>query len=256
MTPESRAIESLLVELGGLVVWPEHPDQTPAVLGRLTSQDRAPRPFRWVPITAAVLLLAATILLLSPGARQAVADLLGVAGIEVRFGGDVGPPVGGELQLGDPVTLEEAVGAVEFDVSVLDLAGPPDAVYLSPLPSGGRISMVWEGGQSLPAAGGSDVGLIYSQFALDLAENEQFVKSVRPDSGVRAVDVAGILGLWIDGAPHVITYEDAGGIIHEEETRLAGNVLMWERAGVTHRIETTRPLAEALELAESLTPAR
>ena len=116
--------------------------------------------------------------------------------------------------------------------------------------------MVWEGGQGLPAAGDSDVGLIYSQFALDLAENEQFVKSVRPDSGVRAVDVAGILGLWIDGAPHVITYEDSGGIIHEEETRLAGNVLMWERAGVTHRIETTRPLAEALELAESLTPAR
>jgi hypothetical protein len=76
-----------------------------------------------------------------------------------------------------------------------------------------------------------------------------------PDNRVRAVEVGGILGLWIDGAPHVITFEDAAGDIHEEETRLAGNVLMWERAGVTHRIETTLPREEALALAESLIPA-
>jgi hypothetical protein len=72
---------------------------------------------------------------------------------------------------------------------------------------------------------------------------------------VRAADIAGILGLWIDGAPHVITYEDAAGDVVEEETRLAANVLMWERAGVTHRIETTLTLEEALALAESLIPA-
>lgn len=114
--------------------------------------------------------------------------------------------------------------------------------------------MLWEGGESLPAAGESNVGLIYSQFDLDLAENELFVKSVRPDNGVRAVEISGVIGLWIDGAPHVITYEDAAGNVLEEETRLAGNVLMWERAGVTHRIETTVSLGEAQRLAESLTP--
>jgi hypothetical protein len=144
---------------------------------------------------------------------------------------------------------------VDYAVSVPELPGRPDAVYLSERPSEGRISMVWEGGGSLPAAGGSDIGLIYSQFARDLAENEVFVKSVRPDNGVRVVEIAGIIGLWIDGAPHVITYEDAAGNTAEEETRLAGNVLMWERAGVTHRIETTLPLAEAVRLAESLVPA-
>jgi hypothetical protein len=115
--------------------------------------------------------------------------------------------------------------------------------------------MVWEGAERLPAAGETGIGLIYSQFALNLAEDELFVKSVAPDNRVRAVEVAGILGLWIDGAPHVITYEDATGLVHEEETRLAGNVLMWERAGVTHRIETTLPLHEAVALAESLIPA-
>jgi hypothetical protein len=162
------------------------------------------------------------------------------------------PPVGAELDLGDVVTLEEATEAADFDLSVIDSLGQPDAIYLSTRPSDGRVSMVWGGDETLPAAGDADVSLIYSQFELDLAENELFVKSVRPDNGVRAVDIAGILGLWIDGAPHIITYEDAAGNVVEEETRLAGNVLMWERAGVTHRIETTLPLAQALELARSV----
>jgi hypothetical protein len=140
-------------------------------------------------------------------------------------------------------------------LSVIDSIRQPDAIYLSSRPSDGRISMVWRGDETLPAAGDADVGLIYSQFELDLAENELFVKSVRPDNGVRAVDIAGILGLWIDGAPHVITYEDAAGNVVEEETRLAGNVLMWERAGVTHRIETTLALEQALALARSVGPA-
>jgi hypothetical protein len=30
---------------------------------------------------------------------------------------------------------------------------------------------------------------------------------------------------------------------------------MWERAGVTHRIETTLPVEDAVELAESIVPA-
>jgi hypothetical protein len=253
MTSEARAIESLLVEVGSQVEWPEHQDQTPAVLRRL-STTASVRRLRWVPVTLVILLAVASLLLLSPTAREAVADLLGVAGIEVRFG-EVTPPVGSELELGEPVTLDEAADAVEFDLSRPELLGLPDAMYLSPRPTAGRVSMVWEGAETLPAAKDSDVGLIYSQFALDLAENELFVKSVRPDNEVEAVDIAGILGLWIDGAPHVISFEDAAGNVVEEETRLAGNVLMWERAGVTHRIETSLPKEEALALAESLVPA-
>jgi hypothetical protein len=247
----------MLFELAGQIDWPEHADQTPAVLRRLSAPTRRAQR-HWVPVTAAIILAIASILLLSPGAREAVADLLGVAGIEVRFGEETEPPVGVELELGEAVTLEEAIGAVVFDLSVPELPGPPDAVYLSPRPSPGRVSMVWEGvwegDQRLPAAGGSNIGLIYSQFALDLGEDEVFVKSVRPDNGVRVVDIDGIIGLWIDGPPHIISYEDAAGNIQEEETRLAGNVLMWERAGVTHRIETTLPLEQALALAESIVP--
>jgi hypothetical protein len=255
MTSGSRPIESVLYGLGDQIDWPEHPDQVPAVLSRLATQTRPARRLRWVPVTAAVVLVVASILLLSPGAREAVADLLGVAGIEVRFDADVEPAVGAQLDLGEVVTFDEAKSAVDFDLAVIDSIGQPDAIYLSPRPSDGRVTMVWEGDETLPAAGDTDVGLIYSQFELDLAENELFVKSVRPDNGVGAVDIAGILGLWIDGAPHVITYEDAAGNVVEEETRLAGNVLMWERAGVTHRIETTLPREQALALARSVATA-
>ena len=255
MTSGSRPIESLLAELGSQIVWPEYPDQTPAVLRRLSTRARPRRRLRWVPVTVAVILVATSILLLSPGAREAVADLLGVAGIEIRFGADNEPPPGAGLDLGDAVPLDEAVAAVDFDLSVPGAVGPPDAVYLSSLPRDGVVSMVWERDEALPAAGESDIGLIYSQFSLNLGEDLLFVKSVTPQHLVRTVEVNGVLGIWIEGAPHVISFEDAGGRRVEEETRLAGSVLMWERAGVTHRIETTRPLEETLDLAESISAA-
>ena len=114
--------------------------------------------------------------------------------------------------------------------------------------------MAWESGEALPASGDTGIGVVYSQFALELAEEADFVKSVMPDTSVRAVEVGSVIGLWIEGAPHLISYEDAAGNRVEEETRLAGNVLMWESDGVTHRLETTVGLGPSLALAGSLQP--
>jgi hypothetical protein len=48
---------------------------------------------------------------------------------------------------------------------------------------------------------------------------------------VEWVEVApGVQGLWIAGAPHVVFFPDTS-------PRLAGNVLVWERGGVTFRLE-------------------
>jgi hypothetical protein len=50
-------------------------------------------------------------------------------------------------------------------------------------------------------------------------------------TGVELVQLApGIDGLWIVGRPHVIFWPEA-------PPRLAGNVLLWERYGVTYRLE-------------------
>ena len=251
----SRRIEQALLELAHHIDWPEQLAPTPDLRRRLEARPVAQRRRSWIPATAIVLLLVVSLLLVSPRARQAVADLLGVAGIDITFDPDPAEVAGREMDLGEPVTLEEAAEAVDFELSVPEDLGPPDAVFLSDRPSSGRVSMVWEGDETLPASGDTGIGLIYSQFALELAEDANFVKSVTPDTSVRAVEVGGAIGLWIDGAPHVISYEDAAGNRVEEETRLAGNVLMWESDGVTHRIETTAGLQTTLRLAGSLQPA-
>jgi len=250
----SRPIEQALLDLAHHIDWPETPDQAADLRRRLAAAAVRPIRRRWIPVTAVILFVVASLLLFSPTAREAVADLLGVAGIEVRFDPDPVEVVGRQLNLGEAVTLEEAAEAVDFELSVPENLGPPDAVFLSDRPPSGRVSMVWEGTEALPAAGASGIAVVYSQFALELADDSDFVKSVTPDTSVRAVEVDRAIGLWIEGAPHVISYEDAAGKRVEEETRLAGNVLMWESDGVTHRIETTLGLAPTLALAGSLQP--
>ena len=248
----SRAIEQALLELAHHIDWPDPSEQNADLRRRLAAAPVRSRRRRWIPATAIVLILVASLLLFSPRARQAVADLLGVAGIEIRFDPDPADMVGGELDLGEAVTLEEASEAVDFELSVPGNLPPPDGIFVSDRPSSGRVSMVWEGSATLPASGDSGIGLIYSQFEMDLEGDETFIKSVSPDSSVRGVEIDGMLGLWIEGAPHVISYEDAAGIRVEEETRLAGNVLMWESDGVTHRLETTVGRQATLSLARSL----
>ncbi len=252
----SSPIEQALLDLAHHIDWPEPSAPTPDLQRQLASNPtRARSRHRWIPVTALLLVLVASLLLFSPRARQAVADLLGVAGIEITFDPDPADAVGAELELGEAVSIEEATEAVDFELSAPGSLGPPDAVFLSDRPSSGRVSMVWESEETLPASGDTGIGLLYSQFALELAEDAIFVKSVTPDTSVRAVEVGSAIGLWLEGAPHVISYEDAGGNRVEEETRLAGNVLMWESDGVTHRIETTVGLQATLAMAGSLQPA-
>jgi hypothetical protein len=250
----SRPIEQALLELAHHIDWPDPSEQTADLHRRLAAAPVGPRRPRRIPATAIVLIVVASLLFFSPTAREAVADLLGVAGIEISFDPDPAAIVGGELDLGEVVTLEEATEAVNFELSVPENLGSPDAVFLSDRPSSGRVSMVWQGTEALPASGESGIGVVYSQFALELAEDADFVKSVMPDTSVRAIEVDRAIGLWIEGAPHVISYEDAAGNRVEEETRLAGNVLMWESEGVTHRLETTMGLGPTLAVARSLQP--
>ena len=106
----------------------------------------------------AVVLLAAAVLVASPGTREAVARRLGLRGIGVELGGPPPPTVtttpGGrlELGLGDRVTLEEARRRVDWPVLVPAAAGlgQPDAVYVEAVPSGGRVDLVYRARPGLP----------------------------------------------------------------------------------------------------------
>ncbi|HET9259047.1 MAG TPA: hypothetical protein VFP42_02835, partial [Acidimicrobiia bacterium] len=120
-------------------------------------------------------------------------------------------------------------------------------------PSGGSVHMVWGASGTLPVTQ-DEVAILYSQFRV--VGSELYVKTLDDGGRVEEVAVRGVSGFWVRGEPHYLMYRDASGLVHEEEGRLAGNVLAWEEAGVTHRIETMLTLEDALGLAESLEPVR
>jgi hypothetical protein len=253
MSRKQQAVEALLADLGQHVDWPEPSDLVPGLSRRLAFPPVRRRRRRWISVTATLVALVALLLLISPQARQAVATLLGVAGIEIEFEAELAEPIGEGLGLGLAVGLEGAADSVDFIVSLPEVLGQPNDVYFSDRPNGGRVNMVWEGNESLPAAGATGVGLLYSQFRGGL-NGERLIKAVGPDSHVVPVEVDGSSAFWIEGAPHLVSYVDVSGTLVEETTRLAGNVLMWEIGGVTHRIETVETLPEALRIADSIQP--
>ena len=57
---------------------------------------------------------------------------------------------------------------------------------------------------------------------------------------------------WIAGGDHFFFYRDAQGNVVDTTLRLADNTLIWEEAGVTHRVEGAPSLAAAIRVAESL----
>jgi hypothetical protein len=250
MSRRAPSVETLLADLAAHIEWPE-PVPGPDLAPRLASPGPITPRRRWIPATAVVVALITLLLVLSPRAREAVADLLGVAGIEIELQPELEVPIGSDLALGRAVSLEDGIESVDFPARVPTRLPEPDGVYVSE----GRLDMVWEGQALLPAAGDTGVGVLYSQFASETG-GDRFVKGVGPGSDVVPVEVGASTGFWIEGAPHIIFYEDGSGQRVEESVRLAGNVLMWETDGVTHRLETAVGLDEALRIAESVRASR
>lgn len=114
------------------------------------------------------------------------------------------------------------------------------------------MATVWGVSPGLQAIVDTEIGMLHLQFAATLDE-ALLTKRVAQESDIRGVTVRGRFGIWIEDGPHVVTYLDSDGLERAETTRLAGNVLMWEEDGVTHRIESSLSLEDTLAIAETLT---
>jgi hypothetical protein len=237
-------LEQRLLSAAEMIDWPVT-DLTARV--RVRVETPRPRLGIWLRVAVVGVLVIITLAVATPWGRQAVADLFGVTGITIRWG-DTGR-IGSELELGDRVTIESATASVVFPLLVPSEA--PGAVYHDDATDHGVIHMVWAAGEGLPAAGGADIGVLYSQFAVN--GTEMFMKTLDATSDVSEVTVRGQRGFWIDGAEHFVVFWDDSGPV-EETGRLGANVLAWLENGVTHRIETTGDLQSALDMAESLRP--
>ncbi|MCI0542863.1 MAG: hypothetical protein L0Z49_00280 [Actinobacteria bacterium] len=234
-------LERRLMAVSEVVDWPRG-EVTERVRARIAVPRR--RPQVWLRVAVVALIVVVTFAVATPWGRQAVANLLGVTGITIRWG-ETTAEIGDELDLGEMVNLQEAMGRVGFPLLVPD--DPPATIYHDVMPSGGAIHMVWAADEPLPAGDG-DIGVLYSQF--QVSGSDGYFKTV-DDSTVETMTVRGLAGFWIEGAEHYLAYWDEEPPI-EESTRLAGNVLAWHENGVTHRIETRGDLDSALALAESL----
>ncbi len=262
-----------LRELAPRVDYPATPDISLAVRQRLSVRAprsrlawglRLPQP-RLSPL-ARSLALAVVALLLVVGA--AVAIQFGLRGLPILFVSSLpptptlqpatGPPSGASapgssLGLGELQSLENARRQVDFPLAlpaVPDLARP-DAVYVGRPPQGGRVELVYRPRAGLPAVGGSDVGLLITQFR-GRTRPELMKKLVAPGTGVEFVTVDGAEGYWISGDLHILLYESDRGEVQEERSRLVADVLIWERDGVIHRIESALPRDSVLVIARSI----
>jgi hypothetical protein len=244
-----RDLELALAQIGRELDFPETPDLAPRVRQRLAAGSRPRRSLlparRGLVLVFATLAVAVAAVMAVPQSRAAVLEFFGLRGVEIQRVEKL-PPVPRQttLDLGAEVTLDEAVARAGFDVVIPEELGDPDHVYYQDFPVGGMVSFVY-GDTQEPRA-------LFTQFRATVEESIH--KKVLEDTRIEALRIDGQPGFWLTGDPHLFYYVDAQGNFDDENVRLAGNVLLWERGRLTLRLEGELPRAEALEIARSVRP--
>jgi hypothetical protein len=203
-------------------------DVTSTVRARIEAgEGRAPaRRRRWFSLGA---LIAALGMVIFPGPRTAIADWLGLDGVEIRTdqrGATTAPPrQPDDLGFGIEVSVADATLALGRDP--LLPPGRPDAIFLA----GAHPTFQY-------------ADLYLTQFVSGPDQPWVIGKLLPPGDHVRSVVVNGGRGYWIEG-PHAVNFGT-------ESPRAVGDVLLWEQDGLTLRLEGAASMTAALEFAGTL----
>jgi hypothetical protein len=228
-------LELRLNALRDEIAWPE----TPAF--ELAYERRPARrlPLRPLALGFAILLaVLAGVLALSPGARSAFLEIFHIRGATVERVDKLPDVRAQRLDYGERVSREEAERRSGSEV--LDLGSKPDAIFIRP---DGLVSVVY-GDPSRPRLVLSQArGAIFDGF---------LKKTGGSGTTVRYVTVKGQPGLFVTGAEHYVMFRDRNGNITDEETYLAGTVLLWNRGPLLLRLEGDMTIGEALAFAKSI----
>ncbi|MDW3215059.1 MAG: hypothetical protein R8G01_13735 [Ilumatobacteraceae bacterium] len=193
-----------------------------AVLARL---DEPPvrRGHTVLRVAAALVIVVALVAVAVPSSRRTVADWFGFDGARIER-----RPAAPTVSTPDPFDDAPTTGA--------------DGADVSDDPAAGSIGTVVD-------VDGTDI--LVSEFVGTL-DNPAIGKTVGDGTNVRQVDVGGQVGIWIDGAPHDVSFlDDEGDIVFE---RFAGNTLLWQDGDVVRRLEGFADVAAAIEYAEHIEP--
>ena len=252
-------LDTALQALGGRLLYPETPDLASAVRERIehrasTSRRLIPFPRRWLTVAAVLTVLVAGATIAYPASRTAVADWFDLPGVTLISGDpDEQPVLGPPLELGEPVSLDEAREAVDFQILApdVDWLGEPDEVYLDRDPVGGAVSFVYHAGGDLPEAEETGVGLLLTQFQ-GYVNPGMYGKGTPPGVEVDRIEINGEEAIWLSGEPHTLGYYDRDDEYIQKRLRFAGNTLLWQDGDLTLRLESALDLDAVLEIAESM----
>ncbi|MEV0227878.1 hypothetical protein [Nonomuraea sp. NPDC050786] len=210
----------------------------PPAPGRRDDGRRPParrgRRARWKIITAVVLVVVA-ITAATPQGRAAVVRILRFAGIELRIGETIPPPVTTTAPMPGEHTVppDQARGQVKFQVKTVKALGDPKSVTVAD--NGRVVSMFWPNGVRLDQFDGS----------LDPV----FFKKLGPPWPDYA-KVGPYEAWWVPGK-HPLGY-----ILRQDGTevplRQAGPTLIWQQHAVNYRLEGLKTKEEAIRIATSL----
>jgi hypothetical protein len=220
-----------LSSLAEHVDWPATPELRLALEPRARRRSR--RPLYAALAFAAILVLAAAFAV--PESRGAILRFLHLGGVTIERV-DTLPPADSrplEAGIGRPVTL--AVAKRFFrGVLLMPEVSPRPQLHIQ---YDSVVSMVFEyHGQPV--------------LLTEFGSGNYFLKKLA-GGGTSVIDggmPGSVISLWISGSTHDVYFAGASA-------RLAGNVLVWEREGITYRIES-RSLSreDAVALARSLAP--
>ena len=250
-------LERALAALGDELALPAAPDVSAAVLARIAepAARRLPgRRRRPLVLAFVALIVALGAALAVPAARTAILDFFGLQGASVRRVETL-PEATGErvrLPLGTPVPVRDGIVQAKWARLVVPTAlGAPDAAFFSPVPTGGKVSLVYEPGPGIPRSEHTGVGLLVTEFRGDF-DPGYIDKLADTGTTVEPLTIEGSPALWLEGGPHYVFFRARGGDFVEEPGRLAGNTLLVERGPLLVRIEGEIDRERAVAIAESL----
>lgn len=240
-----RPLEARLADLAAAVEWPPAPDVRAAVAARLARHDRRRRLLLLV--AAAI----AAVALLGGAAAAASLELRGAIVQQVPSLPSPSPGASGGagagLDLGDRYpTLAAAERAAGFRAFVPAELGRPDEAWYRPSP--GVLTLVYHPRPGLPASDRTGVGALVMEARASVSQTS-FVKLAAPGASVQPVTVNGGQGFWVSGAPHAFFFYGSPGAGQTDSFRLAGDVLIWNQAGLVVRIESGLDERGALRVA-------